>query len=62
MAKNVGNRKHSAITEPWRSVVEQLFEKIRGGDVVLDEDWSKDLYRCIESQFKCARRFLVKKQ
>ncbi|KAF9979442.1 hypothetical protein BGZ65_006571, partial [Modicella reniformis] len=55
----VAKRKHSAIAEPWRSVVEQLFKKIKGGDVALAEEWPKKLtglhealYKFIQSQIQ----------
>ncbi|KAF9387789.1 hypothetical protein BGX21_000471 [Mortierella sp. AD011] len=58
-AKSVAKRKNSAIVEPWRSVVEQLLEKIKGGNVTLPEEWPKDLsgyhemlYRFIESKIQ----------
>ncbi|KAF9993352.1 hypothetical protein BGZ80_005332 [Entomortierella chlamydospora] len=58
-AKSVAKRKNSAIVEPWRSVVEQLLEKIKGGNVTLPEEWPKKLsgfhemlYKFIESKIQ----------
>ncbi|KAF9314422.1 hypothetical protein BG003_004189 [Podila horticola] len=55
--KRAAKRKSSAITEPWRTVVQQLLEKIKGGDVALDEEWPNELtglhqmlYKYIERQ------------
>ncbi|KAF8926146.1 hypothetical protein BGZ47_002888 [Haplosporangium gracile] len=55
--KRVAKRKNSAIAEPWRSVVQQLLEKIKGGNVALAEEWPKELtglhkmlYKYIERQ------------
>ncbi|KFH73935.1 hypothetical protein MVEG_01148 [Podila verticillata NRRL 6337] len=55
--KSAAKRKNSAIAEPWRSVVQQLLEKIKGGDVTLDEEWPNELtglhkilYKYIEGQ------------
>ncbi|KAF9274896.1 hypothetical protein BGZ68_000271 [Mortierella alpina] len=42
-AKRIAKRKNSAIAEPWRSVVQQLLEKIQGGDVALAEEWPNEL-------------------
>ncbi|KAG0286665.1 hypothetical protein BGZ97_007348 [Linnemannia gamsii] len=55
--KRIAKRKNSAIAEPWRSVVQQLLEKIKGGDVALAEEWPNELtglhkvlYKYIEKQ------------
>ncbi|KAF8984441.1 hypothetical protein BGZ46_007996 [Entomortierella lignicola] len=57
--KSVAKRKNSAIIEPWRSVVEQLLEKIKGGNVTLPEEWPRNLtgfhemlYKFIESKIQ----------
>ncbi|KAG0059077.1 hypothetical protein BGZ89_000718 [Linnemannia elongata] len=56
-AKRIAKRKNSAISEPWRSVVQQLLTKIKGGDVALAEEWPSELtglhkmlYKYIERQ------------
>ncbi|KAH7036218.1 hypothetical protein BKA57DRAFT_182077 [Linnemannia elongata] len=56
-AKRIAKRKNSAIAEPWRSVVQQLLTKIKGGDVALAEEWPSELtglhkmlYKYIERQ------------
>ncbi|KAI8600496.1 hypothetical protein EDD21DRAFT_377036 [Dissophora ornata] len=58
-ANGVAKRKNSTIVEPWRSVVEQLLEKIKGGNVTLPEEWPKNLtgfhemlYKFIESKIQ----------
>ncbi|KAF9578754.1 hypothetical protein BGW38_005295 [Lunasporangiospora selenospora] len=56
-ASATNKRKYSVIQEPWRSLLQQLLEKIKGGDVACAEEWPLTLtgihlklYKFIERQ------------